>query len=116
MLFRSAGCCNPSNIAMVPMPGKPRDFAGFVTAEKGLSRIKVYDTEGKFVGFLARPDTFARHDELVRARPSGQSFMALDVAAGADGWIYVLDGAVGEVRVFIWKPGGEGPTSKAKVK
>jgi len=111
-----AGCCNPSNIAVVPMPNSSGDFAGFVTAEKGLARVKVYDADGKFVGFLAGPDTFTRHDELVRARPSGQPFEALDVAAGADGRIYVLDGAVGEVRVFIWKPGGESPAGEGKVK
>lgn len=110
------GCCNPANIAILPSPHSPGSFAGFVTAEKGLSRIKVYDPDGKFVGFLAGPDTFARHDALVSARPSGQPFMALDVAAGADGRVYVLDGAVGNVRVFVWKAGGESPAGEAKAK
>jgi hypothetical protein len=96
------GCCNPANFAIMPSPGTPGDFAGFVTAEKGLARVKVFDADGKFVGFLAAPDAFARHDELVAAGPSGESFSALDVAAGADGRIYVLDGVVGQVHVFEW--------------
>ena len=97
------GCCNPANFAIVPSPGRPGDFAGFVTAEKGLARVKVFDADGKFVGFLAPPDMFARHDELVAAGPSGQPFAALDIAAGADGRICVLDGVVGQVHVFEWK-------------
>ena len=97
------GCCNPANFAVVPAPGRPGDFAGFVTAEKGLARVKVFDADGKFAGLLAAPDTFARHDELVAAGPSGEPFAALDVAAGADGRIYVLDGVVGQVHVYEWK-------------
>jgi len=99
------GCCNPANFAILTSPNTPGGLAAFVTAEKGLSRIKVFDPDGEFVGYLAGPDTFARHDALVGARPSGQPFMALDVAAGANGQVYVLDGAVGEVRVFEWKAG-----------
>ncbi len=110
------GCCNPANIAVLPSPDSPDNLAGFVTAEKGLSRIKVFDPDGEFVGYLAGPDTFTRHDQLVGAKPSGQPFMALDVAAGADGRIYVLDGAVGEVQVFQWKAGNEGPADEAKAK
>ena len=97
------GCCNPANFAIVPSPGKPDGFAGFVTAEKGLARVKVFDADGKFVGFLAPPDMFSRHDELVAAGPSGEPFAALDIAAGADGRVYVLDGIVGQVHVFEWK-------------
>ncbi len=100
------GCCNPANLAVLTSPQSPGGLAGFVTAEKGLSRIKVFDPDGKFVGYLAGPDTFARHDDLVGARPSGQPFMALDIATGTNGQIYVLDGAVGEVQVFEWKAGG----------
>jgi hypothetical protein len=103
------GCCNPSNFAVVPTAGqeagasKHGGFAGFVTAEKGLARVKVFDEDGKFVGLLAPADEFKKHDELVAARPSGQPFEALDVAAGPDGLIYVLDGAVGQVRVYQWR-------------
>lgn len=97
------GCCNPANFALVPAPsGAPGEFAGFVTAEKGLARVKVFDAEGKFAGLLAPADAFKRHDELVAARPSGQPFEALDVAAGPDGRIYVLDGIVGELRIYEW--------------
>ena len=97
------GCCNPANFAIVPSPDKPGNFAGFVTAEKGLARVKVFDADGKFVGFLAPPNMFSRHDDLVAAGPSGEPFGALDIAAGADGRIYVLDGVVGQVHVFEWK-------------
>ena len=33
-----------------------------------------------------------------------------------DGKVYVLDGIVGEVRVFEWKAGGESPSGEAKAK
>ncbi len=47
-----SGCCNPSNFTITP--------AGlFVTAEKNIPRVKIYDQAGKFLEFVAPPTAFA---------------------------------------------------------
>ncbi|MFB0524926.1 MAG: hypothetical protein ACETVZ_05255, partial [Phycisphaerae bacterium] len=42
------GCCNPVNFAIL-------ENGYFVTCEKGLIRVKIYDPEGTFVGVVAGP-------------------------------------------------------------
>jgi hypothetical protein len=44
-----SGCCNPVNFAILP-------DGSFVTVEKGLVRVKIYDAEGKFAGVVAGPE------------------------------------------------------------
>ena len=75
------GCCNPSHLALTP-GGK------FVTSEKGLPRVKVYDRDGEFECVVAGPDQFAR------------DAAGLDVAVDSDGRVLVLDPAAGAVRIF----------------
>jgi hypothetical protein len=75
------GCCNPSHLALTP-DGK------FITSEKGLPRVKVYDRAGRFECVVAGPDRFARDT------------VGLDVAVDSTGRILVLDPAAGAVRVF----------------
>jgi hypothetical protein len=88
------GCCNPVSFALLP-------HGGFVTAEKGLVRVKVYDSDGGFVGVVAGPDSFAGGKVLkVCETPEECQGAALDVAAGPDGRIYVLDPADNTVKVF----------------
>jgi hypothetical protein len=94
------GCCNPANFAIVPGAGRPGGFEGFVTAEKGLTRVKLYDAEGRFVGVVAGAASFERHDGLLQGKPSDGSYLALDVAADAAGRFFVLDPVLNEVRVF----------------
>ena len=89
-----AGCCNPAALALLPAGG------GFVTCEKGLTRVKVYDAEGKFAGVVAAPEQFARHDALAETRDL-YSARALDVAVDAQGRVLVLDPLTAEVRVFV---------------
>jgi len=79
-----SGCCNPTDIAVLP-DGR------FVTAEKGLPRVKVYSAEGKFEGVVAAPDRF------------GKDAVGLDLAADSKGRILVLDPASKRVRVFVKK-------------
>ena len=103
------GCCNPANFAVIPAAGDESGaFAGFVTAEKGVAKVKVFDAKGKFAGLLAPADTYKRHDELISAKPTGRPFRALDLAAGAAGQIYVLDGAIGEVHIYEWRKKNDG--------
>jgi hypothetical protein len=79
-----APCCNPTDLAVLP-------GGGFVTAEKGPARVKVYDAKGVFQGVVAPPDAFA------------SNAAGLDVAADARGRIFVLDTAARAVRVFVRK-------------
>ena len=75
------GCCNPSHFAIL------KDGA-FVTSEKGVPRVKIYNRQGRFVAVVAGPDRF-------RAGTKG-----LDLAVDASGRIYVLDPVQKAVRVF----------------
>jgi DNA-binding beta-propeller fold protein YncE len=91
------GCCNPVNFAMLP-------DGSYITAEKGLIRIKVYEPDGSFKGVVAGPEQLveggaARVFESVDdAQASG-----FDVAVDADGRVYVLDTIENTVRVFVEK-------------
>ncbi len=76
-----SGCCNPSNIALLP-------DGSFVTSEKGLERVKVHNRIGEFVSVVAPPKLFAR------------GTVGLDLAADTNGLIYVLDPKAGCVRIF----------------
>lgn len=91
------GCCNPVNFALLP-------DGGFVTSEKGLVRVKVYNSDGRFVGVVAGPaqltgDTPVRICET----PEQCQGPAFDVAAGADGRVYVLDTIGNVIKVFSKK-------------
>lgn len=88
------GCCNPVSFALLPN-------GGFVTAEKGLVRVKVYNSDGGFVGVVAGPDQFAGGKQIrIYERPDEHQGAVLDVAAGTDGRIYVLDPADNTVKIF----------------
>ncbi|HSW01991.1 MAG TPA: hypothetical protein VLI39_17625 [Sedimentisphaerales bacterium] len=88
------GCCNPVSFTLLPN-------GGFVTAEKGLVRVKVYNSDGAFVGVVAGPDQFAGGKQMkVCETPEECQGAALDVAAGADGRVYVLDPADNTVKTF----------------
>ena len=91
------GCCNPVNFALLPNQG-------FVTSEKGLVRVKVYNSDGGFVGVVAG------HEQLtdgVQAKicetPEECQGAGLDVAADADGRIYILDPPENVIRIFARK-------------
>ncbi|MBN2133828.1 MAG: hypothetical protein JW741_30275 [Sedimentisphaerales bacterium] len=91
------GCCNPVNFALLPNQG-------FVTSEKGLVRVKVYNSDGGFVGVVAG------HEQLtdgVQAKicdtPEECQGAGLDVAADADGRIYILDPPKNVIRIFARK-------------
>jgi len=75
------GCCNPSNIAL--MPG-----GAFVTSEKAIERVKIYDPQGNFVCLVALPSSFETGTK------------GLDLAIGAHGEILVLDPVKNLVRKF----------------
>ncbi|NVO18938.1 MAG: hypothetical protein HXX13_04525 [Bacteroidetes bacterium] len=77
------GCCNPSHFAIFP--------GGFVTAEKAIERVKIYDMKGNFVCLVALPESFE------------EGTKGLDLAIGAQNAILVLDPVKNLVRKFIPK-------------
>jgi hypothetical protein len=89
------GCCNPVNFAMLP-------DGSYVTAEKGLIRVKVYDPEGAFVGVVAGPEQLVEggasrvFENVDDAQASG-----FDVAVDAAGRVYILDTIENAIRVFV---------------
>lgn len=76
------GCCNPAHFAVIPQ--------GFVTAEKGINRIKVMSPEGEFVEFVSSDNDF------VASAP-------LDVASSDGKKIYGANSADAKLYVFVRK-------------
>jgi len=75
------GCCNPAEIAVL-------EDGSFVTSEKGLVRIKVYDASGKLISVVAPPEKFNEEGH------------APEVAIGKNGEIYALDFDRNIIRLF----------------
>jgi hypothetical protein len=78
------GCCNPSNIAMLT-------DGSFVTAEKGIERVKVHSPSGDFKCVVAPPGMFE------------EGTKGIDLAVDSNDRIYVLDPVKKVVRVFRLK-------------
>ncbi|MBA7588791.1 hypothetical protein ES708_30860 [subsurface metagenome] len=75
------GCCNPTHIAIT-------GEGSFVTSEKGLARVKVYDPMGGFIGVVAGPRHFAERT------------VGLDLAVDSRGRVIVLDPKKNALRIF----------------
>ncbi|MHB9031118.1 MAG: NHL repeat-containing protein [Candidatus Latescibacterota bacterium] len=75
------GCCNPSHITIL-------DDGRFITSEKGIPRVKVYDRLGNLESVVAGPGQFLEKTE------------GLDLAADSKGRIFVLDPMKMAVRIF----------------
>lgn len=89
-----SGCCNPINFAILP-------DGGFVTCEKGLVRVKVYDADGNFTGVVAGPDQLGWVQPLrVCETPEQCSSKGFDVAVDSNGRIFVLDMVRNNIRIF----------------
>lgn len=72
-----SGCCNPSHVALMP-------DGSFLTAEKGLIRVKIHNLDGSLRCVVAAPDQF---EESIA-----------DIAVDDSGRIYVL--CEDRIRVF----------------
>lgn len=66
------GCCNPANFAVIPQ--------GFVTAEKGINRIKILDVNGNFVEFVSSQNDFIPSVPLDVASSDGETIYAANSA------------------------------------
>jgi len=88
------GCCNPVNIAVLP-------DGGFVTCEKGLVRVKIYDSQGEFESVVASPAQLVRDGDVrVCDLPEECQAGGFDVAVDNTGRIFVLDTIKNVVRTF----------------
>ena len=87
-----AGCCNPVHFAILP-------DGYFVTYEKGLDRIKLYNQAGIFDCVVAGPGSFTGSSDY------HCTFKTLvnDLAADPLGNILALDATSDEIRVFTKK-------------
>ena len=75
------GCCNPTHLALLP-------GGGFVTSEKGITRVKVNNDHGDHQSIVAGADVF------------NEGTTGLALAVNSDGRILVLDPVRGQVRTF----------------
>ena len=75
------GCCNPSHFFFL-------EDGSFVTAEKGIARVKVYNRIGELVSVVAPPDKFM------------EKTVGLDLAVDSSQRILVLDPFQKWVRIF----------------
>lgn len=72
------GCCNPAHFTVIP--------GGFITAEKGINRIKILDNNGQFTEFVSAKNDFEPAVPLDIASADGRIIYA---ANKADSKIYV---------------------------
>jgi hypothetical protein len=75
------GCCNPSHFALL-------EDGSFVTSEKGLARVKIYNRIGNLVSVVAPTGEFI------------EGTVGLDLAVDSAQRIYVLDPKQKFVRIF----------------
>jgi len=76
-----SGCCNPTNFAILP-------DGSFVTSEKAIERVKIYNQSGEFKCVVAGTEKFDKGTK------------GLDLAIDSKERIYVLDPVRKMVRVF----------------
>ena len=79
-----SGCCNPSHFTLL-------EDGSFVTSEKGLPRVKVYNRIGNLVSVVAPTEQFI------------EGTVGLDLAVDSAQRIYVLDPKQKLVRIFAKK-------------
>jgi hypothetical protein len=82
------GCCNPAHMAILP-------DGSFVTYEKGIDKIKVFDPAGRFHCMVAGAGSFKGNTDF----QLGNNNLVKDIAADIPGNIYVLD-AYNRISVF----------------
>ena len=79
-----AGCCNPSHFVIL-------ENGSFVTAEKGIARIKIYNRLGNLESVVAGPDQFI------------EGTVDLDLAVDSKQRIFAMDQKKKAVRIFSKK-------------
>jgi hypothetical protein len=91
------GCCNPASMAILP-DGR------FVTGEKGIPRVKIYGTDGKFEGVVADPEILAPNFSAATETREDLRLHPVDLAVDGKSRIIILDPNAKKVRIFEEKP------------
>lgn len=86
-------CCNPVSIAVL-------SNSDIITCEKGIARVKVYDTYGKLKGFVADPEEFKNIPSSIGSKPEQTQLYGFDVAADDKGHVFMLDRTRNVVRFY----------------
>ena len=88
------GCCNPVNFVILA-------DGSFVTCEKGLVRVKVYNEEGDFIGVVASPEQLIKSsDTKICQIPANCQVGGFDLAVDNQQRILVLDTLRNVIRIF----------------
>ncbi len=92
-----SGCCNPVNFSILP-DGR------FVTCEKGIPRVKIYNAKGIFESVVAGAENFAKTVGIYNPALGGDdATKALDVAVDSKSRILILDPVEKTIRIFVSK-------------
>lgn len=83
-----SGCCNPAHMTILP-------DGNFVTYEKGIDKIKVFDPTGQFQCFVAGAGSFKGKSDFQQ----GNNNLVKDMTTDRSGDIYILD-AYNRINVF----------------
>ncbi len=87
------GCCNPSHIAL-------GEDGSFVTSEKGIPRIKIYDANGDFDCVVASTKDLGLLPAQLSDPRNEDGHVVFDVAIDKDDRVFVLDPSKKRVLVF----------------
>jgi hypothetical protein len=87
------GCCNPVSFDLFP-------DGSFVTCEKGLPRVKLYDSHGTFTGLAAPPESFPEYLAAANAGTPETLGSGIHAAIDRHGRIAVLDTVGRQVRIL----------------
>lgn len=90
------GCCNPVSFDLLP-------DGSFVTTEKGLPRVKLYNPHGEFSGVVAGPDAFPEYLAAANGGASETATAGIYTAVDPRGRILVLDSVGRDVRIYTLK-------------
>ena len=95
------GCCNPVNFVIFYDKDSSIDSDRIITCEKGLTRVKVYDMFGKFIGVVAGPEQLIDGGKgEVCDSPEECQMGGFDVAVDSKGRVIVLDTIKNVIRIF----------------
>lgn len=90
------GCCNPVSFDVFP-------DGSFVTCEKGLPRVKLYNSHGEFTGLVAGPEAFPEYLKAANAGTPHSLGSGIYAAIDPQGRVLVLDVVAGDVRIMTLK-------------
>ena len=95
------GCCNPVNISIYKGQDSSGDDDRIITCEKGLTRVKVYDSFGGFIGVVAGPEQLVEGGKVeVCDSPEECQMGGFDIAINTNGQVFILDTIKNIVRIF----------------